>query len=250
MQKKRSNGTTLTHSHFVHLGSVGPDYSYLDFFEAAQKVAVESPLLIFPMIVKGMEAPVRNEKNEGIIASETKQSHFMKTLFHFTFVLIVFLIIPAQGNAQPLFEVERESFCKVIREREPIDSFTGIAEIRKGEGVFLWMEMKAGERALTMLEAKGQMPIYHAWASEKWVTDVIDIGIKEKDWTEQANAIRNQVRRQGFFTWRTHSFKRNFKEGRWYVSVLDANKRPVRKSGSGTEPFRPEIVIKFVSNVP
>jgi hypothetical protein len=174
----------------------------------------------------------------------------MKTLPLFISVLAIFFAIPSPGNAQPLFEVERESFCKVIREREPEGSFTGVAEIKKGEGVFLWMEVKAGERALTMLEAKGQMPIYHAWASQKWITDVIDIGIKEKDWTEYAVAIRNQVRRQGFFTWRTQSFKRNFREGRWYVSVLDANKRPVRKSGSGTEAFRPEIMIKFVSNVP
>lgn len=170
----------------------------------------------------------------------------MKILFLLTFVLAIFFIIPVPGIGQPLFEVERESFCRVIREREPVDSFAGIAAIRKGEGVFLWMEMKAGERALTMLEAKGQMPIYHAWASEKWITDVIDIGIKEKDWTEHAVGIRNQVRRQGFFTWRTHSFKRNFKEGRWYVSVLDANKKPVRKVDSGTEAFRPEIVIKFI----
>jgi hypothetical protein len=169
----------------------------------------------------------------------------MKTLLLFISVLAIFFVIPSPGNVQPLFEVERESFCKVIREREPVDPFTGMVEIRKGEGLFLWMEMKAAERALTMLEAKGQMPIYHAWASEKWITDVIDIGIKERDWTEYAVAIRNQIRRQGFFTWRTHSFKRNFKEGRWYVSVLDANKRPVRKSGSGSEAFRPEIVIKF-----
>jgi hypothetical protein len=174
----------------------------------------------------------------------------MKTLPLFILVWVVFLAAPFPGLAQPLFEVERESFCKAIREREPVDSFAGSAEIKRGEGVFLWMEMKAGERALTMLEAKGQMSIYHAWASEKWITDVIDIGIKEKDWAEHAVAIRNQVKRQGFFTWRTQSFKRNFKEGRWYVSVLDANKKPVRKSGSGTEAFRPEIVIKFVSNVP
>jgi len=150
------------------------------------------------------------------------------------------------GNAQPLFEVERESFCKVIREREPVDPFIGIAEIRKGEGIFLWMEIKAGERALTMLEAKGQMPIYHAWASEKRVADIIDVGITKERWMELASAIRNQFRQQGFFTWRTQSFKRNFKEGLWYVSVLDANKRPVRKSDSGQEAFRPEIVIRFI----
>jgi len=169
----------------------------------------------------------------------------VKILLRFVLISIVFLIAISHGNAQPLFEVERESFCKVIREREPIDPFTGFAEIKKGEGVFLWMEIKAGERALTMLEAKGQMPIYHAWASEKWVTDIIDVGITKERWQELSSAIRSQYRQQGFFTWRTYSFKRNFKDGRWYVSVLDANKKPVRKSGSGQEVFRPEIVIRF-----
>jgi hypothetical protein len=171
----------------------------------------------------------------------------VKILLRIVLILIVFFIAISYGNAQPLFEVERESFCKVIRDREPIDPFTGIAEIKKGEGIFLWMEIKAGERALTMLEAKGQMPIYHAWASEKRVADIIDIGITKERWMELASAIRSQFKQQGFFTWRTQSFKRNLKEGLWYVSVLDANKKPVRKSDSGQEAFRPEIVIRFVN---
>jgi len=170
----------------------------------------------------------------------------MKTSLLFIFVSFVFVIIPAYGDAQPLFEVERESFCKGVQEREPMSPFSGVAEIKKGEGVFLWMEIRAGERALTMLEAKGQMSIYHAWASEKGVTDIIDIGLTKERWLELTSAIKNQFRKQGFFTWRTQSFKRNFKEGRWYVSILDANKKPVRKTGSGTEAFRPEIVIKFI----
>jgi hypothetical protein len=170
----------------------------------------------------------------------------MKTLLLFILVSFVFVIIPAYGNSQPLFDVERESFCKTIHGREPVDPFTGIAEIKKGEGIFLWMEIRAGERALTMLEAKGQMPIYHAWASEKGVADIIDIGMTKERWAELASAIKNQFKNQGFFTWRTQSFKRKFKEGRWYVSVLDANKKPVRKVGSGSDAFRPEIVIKFI----
>jgi hypothetical protein len=167
-------------------------------------------------------------------------------LLRFVLILIAFLMAISYGNAQPLFEVERESFCKAIREREPVNPFTGIAEIRRGEGIFLWMEIKGGERALTMLEARGQMPIYHAWASEKRVADIIDIGITKERWMELASAIRSQFRQQGFFRWRTQSFKRKFKAGLWYVSVLDANKKPVRKLGPGQEAFRPEIVIKFI----
>jgi hypothetical protein len=171
----------------------------------------------------------------------------MKIYIPFGLALLALIIPIPDLYAQPLFEVERESFCKEIREREPVDPFTGIAEIRKGEGLFLWMEIKAGERALTMLEAKGQMPIYHAWASEKGIADIIDIGMTKERWVELASAIKSQFKNQGFFAWRTQSFKRNFKEGLWYVSILDANKKPVRKSDSGQEAFRPEIVIRFVN---
>ncbi len=159
-----------------------------------------------------------------------------------------FFILASHGHAQPLFEVEREAFCRSVQSHEPQNPFSGIAEIKKGEGIFLWMEMKAGERALTMLESKGEMPVYHAWASEIGVIDLINIGITKERWMEQADAIRDEFKRRGFFTWRTQSYKRNMKEGRWYVSVLDANKKPVRQSGSGTEVCRPEIVIRFRSN--
>jgi hypothetical protein len=148
--------------------------------------------------------------------------------------------------AQPLFEVERESFCRKVQDYEPVIPFSGVAEMKRGEGLFLWMEIKAGQRALTMLEAKGEMPVYHAWASEIGVVDLINIGITKEKWPELADAIRNEVEQRGFFTWRTQSYKRNLKEGRWYVSALDTNKKPVKKSGSGTEVFRLEIVIKFL----
>jgi len=170
----------------------------------------------------------------------------MRCFLSIGFILVVLHFLVPHASAQPLFEVERESFCRGVQDREPVNHFSNVAEIRKGEEVFLWMEIKGGERALTMLEAKGQMSIYHAWASEKGVIDIIDIGITKERWIELSGAMKNQFREQGFFTWRTYSVKRNFKEGRWYVSVLDANKKPVRKSGSGTEAFRPEIVIKFL----
>lgn len=177
----------------------------------------------------------------------SSNSAAMKIFFPSALISMTLLMVIAHGNAQPLFEVQRESFCKGVHDHEPIDPFSGIIEIKEGEAVFLWMEIAAGERALTMLEARKQMPVYHAWASEKWVTDMIDIGITKERWTEQANAIKSEFKKRGFFTWRTQSMKRNFKEGRWYVSILDANKRSVRKVASGQEAFRPELVIRFIN---
>jgi len=164
----------------------------------------------------------------------------------FTSLFLAFLSLHARVHGQPLFEVERESFCGGMGGNEPQKSFTGTAEIKRGEGIFFWMEIRGGERALTMLEAKGEMPIYHAWASEKGVTDVINIGITKERWFELREKIMGEAKRKGSFTWRTYSVKRNLTEGHWYVSVLDANRKYVKKSGSGTEAFRPEIVIRFI----
>lgn len=172
----------------------------------------------------------------------------IKIFYRLIPVLILSFFPSVQSIAQPLFEVERDAFCRSVQRHEPQNPFSAIAEIKKGEGIFLWMEMKAGQRALAMLESKGEMPVYHAWASEIGVIDLINIGMTKERWLEQADAIRDEFKRRGFFTWRTQSYKKNLKEGRWYVSVLDANKKPVKKSGSGTEAFRPEIVIRFRSN--
>lgn len=170
----------------------------------------------------------------------------MQILLRITLVLLILFLFQTNTHAQPLFEVQRDSFCRSIQKNEPADPFSGVAEIKKGEAVFLWMEIRAGERVLTMLDAKGEMPVFHAWASEVGITDMINIGITKERWLELREAIRSEVKQKGVFTWRTYSVKRNFREGRWYISVLDANKRPVRKVGSGQEAFRPEIVVKFV----
>lgn len=170
----------------------------------------------------------------------------MTKFFCYTIHIILPLIIIPYINAQPLFEVERESFCRYVKGHEPVDPFLEVAEIKRGEGIFFWMEVKAGERALTMLEAKGELPIYHAWASDTGVTDIINIGIGKGLWEEKKGLIGDELRRRGFFTWRTQSFKRNLKEGRWYISILDANKKPVFKIGAGREALRPQIIIRFI----
>jgi hypothetical protein len=35
---EKLRGSALTHSHYVHLGSIGPDYPYLDIIQPKQKV--------------------------------------------------------------------------------------------------------------------------------------------------------------------------------------------------------------------
>lgn len=167
-------------------------------------------------------------------------------IISFISIYIIYILIPTILIAQPLFEVERDSFCRSILNYEPVDVFSDVAEIRKGDGIYFWVEIRAGIRALSMLDTKGILPIYHAWASKIGISDIINVGIKNDVWIREREKIKDEVKKRGYFTWRTQSFKRNFWEGVYYVSVLDANKRPVKKSDSGHMAFRPEIIIRFL----
>lgn len=163
------------------------------------------------------------------------------------FILLIFNILVVSGpNAQTLFEVEKESFCREVINNKPVNVLSGIAQIKRGDGIFFWIEIRAEKRALRMLETKCEFPIFHAWASKIGVIDIINVGIKKDAWIKNREIIRTELKARGIFTWRTQSFKRNFQEGIYYVSILDANKRPVRKTGAGNEVLRPEINIRFL----
>lgn len=182
------------------------------------------------------------QRKESLIKANPYK--FFQVIFFVSLIVDPFILTGIK--AQPLFEVERESFCREVRGHEPFDNFLKIAEIKKGEGIFLWMEIRAEARAFSMLETKGELPIFHAWASRTGVIEIINVGIKNNVWIKNKEMIKAELKNRGFFTWRTQSFKRNFQEGFYYVSILDANKRPVRKTGVGNGAFRPEILIRFL----
>ncbi len=202
-------------------------------------------MIIFEILIWHHEFREKIFEPRGLILRKWDKTILYKKISPIIF-LIFFIINPRIVKAQPLFEVERESFCREVRDHEPLNVFSGVAEIRKGDGIFFWIEIKAGPRALSMLETRGELPIFHAWASRIGVTDLINVGIRDDVWIKNREVIRNEVKMRGFFTWRTQSFKRNFREGIYYVSILDANKRPVRKTGASNEAFRPEIIIRII----
>lgn len=150
--------------------------------------------------------------------------------------------------SQPLFEVQRAAFCKEVKEHEPVDTYGESAEIRRGEKVFLWMDIKVDRRGLRMLEAKGEMTIYHGWAFRGQIVELIRIGITRADWQKKQEALRSEVRRKGFFRWRTKSSRKGLKEGLWSVSILDANRHAVREESAGSDAYRPQIEIKFTNH--
>ncbi len=150
-------------------------------------------------------------------------------------------VAPADSSAQEI-EITRAAFCLDIKDREPIDTVTDRVALSPNSELFFWIELQGGKEALQTLETTGQLLVKHQWRRGIFVTDTIEVGITVDKWREYREAIRRQIREQGFFTYRTYSYKANLENGKYILITLDNRDNAVSQFGSGRA-FRPQIVI-------
>jgi len=129
-----------------------------------------------------------------------------------------------------LFEVEKVMFCRGVENMNPIGVFQSNADIQKGDPIYVWMQIRGNEAAIKMLEAWQSLPVYYSWIpAGGGQTGLVDIGIKQRHFARQINALKWEVEKNGYFTWRTYGYSRNLSDGRWTISILDRNKRMVKE---------------------
>ncbi len=157
-------------------------------------------------------------------------------------VLLLLLGTTAPSSAQEI-HITRASFCLGVKDREPIDSVANRVRLSPDGAMFFWTEIQGGEEALHSLETKGQLLVKHQWRKGIIVTDMIEVGITVDKWLENREAIRQEVRERGYFTYRTYSYKAMWESGTYTVITLESRNNAVTQLG-GTRTFRPEITIE------
>jgi hypothetical protein len=161
-------------------------------------------------------------------------------------LLIVFhgLAIVTVCSSQELFQVNSFVFCGRVENHLPIPQggFSGSIEVRQGESLYFWTEIKVLAEGMTMLKSRGELPILHAWGYKGTIITPISIGITKEDWHNNRDLIQWQFSQLGYFTWRTQSQNTCLATGTWYVSVVDANGNPVSTPNSPVA-VRPSIQI-------
>ena len=163
-------------------------------------------------------------------------------LFILTVVLIGSIAFPVTATAEAIIDIKRWTFCKGVQDREAKDAVSDTVYHGDVKELFFWMEIVGGREALATLEASGQLRIRHEWRRGIFVTDNIDVGITPDRWLEYREAIRKQVEEGGLFTYRTYSFKKNLRIGRYKIIVSDGHGNHVTELG-GRGQFRPTIEI-------
>lgn len=115
-----------------------------------------------------------------------------------------------------------------------------LTEGRARQGLSLWMQVKGTAAALDKLAAEGKLPIRHKWFRETIsrvqpegvtaMTDQIDVPVAQRKLLPK---LRQELRDQGYFDWRTWSHKDNLLAGTWRVRVVYADNSPVLCGGDG-----------------
>lgn len=172
---------------------------------------------------------------------------------HCSFHSLVFITLLLAGvafstalRAESMVSVVRHSFCKDVANLEPVVPISDPAALKPGERLHLWLEIQVNRAGLKYLRALGKLPVYLRWGRDGWLTDPpLDIGIAPGAWEENQDGIGWKAHQGGgTFTWRTHADKAATINGRYYASLLDANRKVIATIEFPTEPFRPEVTVK------
>lgn len=149
-------------------------------------------------------------------------------------------------RAESMVSVVRHSFCKDVANLEPVVPIGDPAALKPGERLHLWLEIQINRAGLKYLRALGKLPVYLRWGRDGWLTDPpLDIGIAPGAWEGKQDGIGWKAHQGGgTFTWRTHADKAAPIDGRYYASLLDANRKVIATIEFPTEPFRPEVTVK------
>lgn len=159
-------------------------------------------------------------------------------------LLLGLLSAPAL-HAETMVSVVRHAFCTGIVNLEPAGAVSEPAQLKPGERLHLWLEIQINKAGLKYLRALGKLPVYVRWGRDGWLTDpAVDIGIVREAWEEKQKGIGWKASQGGgAFMWRTHTDKATPVNGRYYASLLDANRKLITTIGFPAEPFRPEISV-------
>ena len=95
------------------------------------------------------------------------------------------------------------------------------------------------------LEESGYLSVKLEWSHNNKVLDSIEVGISQEKWELGENELKRQVEEQGFFSYRTYSFRSYIPAGTYKVTVRDGSGNilsPQAFEGPGI--YQPTLEVK------
>ncbi len=160
------------------------------------------------------------------------------------FVALFSLLEVSDARGEAMISIVRYAFCEQVSNLNALGEFADPAELGSGQHLNLWLEIRVNRQGVKHLNALKKLPIYARWGRNGWLTDPpLDIGIPTSVWEEKKDDIMSKIQSDGTFAWRTFTNKAAAIDGRYYVSILDANMKVVTSLDMPTTAFRPGISV-------
>ncbi len=166
-------------------------------------------------------------------------------------VLSVFITLPfscAVGGEESLFSVKSYEFCRDVVNNVPLRPYENPAQFRKEEALWIWLEIAVNPNGYRFLKSLRKFPVYVTWGKDGWlIGKAVDVGITPEQWDANEQGIRwkSKNSRDATFTWRTNAVRKTIVSAEYYVSVLDANRKPVTTLEDTAVSFRPKIQVIY-----
>ena len=141
---------------------------------------------------------------------------------------LALLLMSYAATAQHNTQVHNYRLPEKIVDLNPIgeNSLPFPADGRRS--LYVWLELVGTKQTLAYLEKHESLSLRAIWRVGLRNTERMEIGITPIRWNEEAAKIRDQVRREGSFRWRTFCKKSYFEADEYQLFVVDANGKRIR----------------------
>jgi hypothetical protein len=159
------------------------------------------------------------------------------------FLVCCALAFPCTASSQHNIQVSAVKFAKKIVDREPVGEISLPFDWDGRSPLHVWFELIGTKQTLAYLERHGSLPLRAVWRIGIRNAERIDIGMTAERWAEDEPVIRDAVRREGLFKWRTSLNKTRFEADDYVLHVVDDSGNRIRDQQTN-KAFEVEISIR------
>ncbi len=172
----------------------------------------------------------------------------MKTLLTTCCLLLLgWFALADRGFASATAAIARFGFTSAVVDRVPADMIASL-DVPPGQTIYFWAEYCIGPDGMALLHKNGSLPLRHVWRYG-WagiaVSDTIEVGITPDNWSANKAGYLAEFAKDGFFRFRTFSYKQNLTHSKYYIQCTDADNSEVGQFGSQGRRFRPSVSIQY-----
>jgi hypothetical protein len=167
--------------------------------------------------------------------------HGMRKVLWFTLLLVI---------AQPshagivITDVNFFNVLTINGRRQPDRPISGAISRNRLGRLYARFVIIGTKATIDQLARSGYLTVRAEWSLDNKIIDVVEVGISQERWDLSESEFRRQVQEDGFFKFRTTTYRSYIPAGRYKLTIRDVQGNILSPEGfSGTGLYQPTIEV-------